>query len=102
MSALLLGKDRQRRLRHVEHLQDTLLTMVNDPDTRPDDVEQYRLDWKLFEDERLRLEGAAPTVAWQGCYFEDDEDKCQCGAHKASGALRGSPAHSRWCTWSKP
>jgi hypothetical protein len=27
---------------------------------------------------------------------------CECGAAKASGAARGSPAHSAWCPWSKP
>ncbi len=27
-------------------------------------------------------------------------DKCECGAHKSSGAARGKPGHSSWCPWS--
>ena len=29
-----------------------------------------------------------------------DDDKCECGAHKALGAKRKCPGHSSWCPWS--
>lgn len=30
-----------------------------------------------------------------------EPEACECGAHKANGAQRGSPAHSSWCPWRK-
>lgn len=74
-------------------------------------TEQYR----QFRDNELKKNGLkeGPTKVWYTgapigetakavvAALTSDADACECGAHKTSGAARGSPAHSSWCPWRK-